>query len=362
MGFCQAQNSDNVLYFWLQRNHNVQFLCKIDIDNHNYLKIDTVHKDTIIDHFNFYEFIYNDFLVSCDYVFDINNKIYLYFKKKDTVITNISFNNLTIDTCFFGCPFYYNQNKIFFKCYNLKTGNNSTIYLDLYEKKIRSICNKSYLNNDHFVSLSPNELYAFAYNLNTNEIMLLQKDTTIIIKDFFYELDNLDCNSNNFPHIWLNNETIITQKRNGEIWRINITGEQEYITTIQIKKKAAYIPIFIKDSNENIFYYFIYQKRTLFSCLKFKSLYYKIDIHNKTYTKDLPYENNFQVEINKKINIRYNNIVIGVFENFENYQIIDNSVIVSYIQGGVFFLAIWNNKSKEWHLIKFKDKIKIINY
>lgn len=160
------------------------------------------------------------------------------------------------------------------------------------------------------------------------------------------------------PFLWLDNNRILTQQRNGRIILVtdnDQSSEPELIADIPNLKPALSSPSFEVAPDGTVYYYI--------SMEKIGSKYFKIDVEGKSYKplEYLPIGNNFSIEVEtekRAQNIRYLGKNIGTYWcSTWDAKTTDGHLAVLYGSEGSNLgypegVAVWNRHNAKWFKIK----------
>lgn len=299
----------NSVYAWETNDIRKQYLVKYYFNDINKVIKDTLYIDSTINHFEEVEKIYSNYIISDNYIFDLNKLKYKKAFWEDD------------EKCLFICEFQAIGDTIFYSCYN-----DSIVYyyIDLLYDTLIKINKDSY---KAYTLLSPNKLMGLFYNHTSKNIELLTYNSKIEFGEFLCELEDSEIGFGNFPMVWINNEYFLTQISNGEIVKVSIDGEIEDFVSIKINKKATIKPVLYKDCNDNYYYYIAFKKKfSLFSQYPYIEKNYFLNLNKEKYIDTYFVGCNFSYFFKKnKLIVFKNGIKIGSFKNYKNF-VFDNKI------------------------------------
>lgn len=133
-------------------------------------------------------------------------------------------------------------------------------------------------NDSGYGLCSPNKEHFISVILSKNDQIKYQKsdsnETKIIAPEFVVSIDFSTWSSQNNPiepFIWINNQSILTQKHNGELYIVSLDSSTQHIVTIPDIPDLISYPIFQRRNHEE-FHYIVDHKK------------YIVNINEKTFS------------------------------------------------------------------------------
>lgn len=243
-----------------------------------------------------------------------------------------------------------------FFAFNLETAQ----YRQLPSPNVFELRGEEFPNNRG--QLSPNKkifgywkLTGFKAKFQFTEVEKLKSVKTI--KGSFYASCSMSCSGGTeAPFVWIDDESIITQRSNGDIVSININGKVRQIVKIKIDEDPDSLPTFDKDEFGNISYY----------C---NGTTYLIDVKNKTYTKDKSILGNDFERVDGEIfwaEYFYKGKSIGRVWGSSPFTH-KGFLVIDYAKEGKNLgypdgIKIWNDIKKDWITIEVKWGVEILGW
>lgn len=230
---------------------------------------------------------------------------------------------------------------------------------NLETKKYRKLPPSNVFESDG--KLSPNKKrfasWSFQNGFQFDEVEHWKSIRKTKINGYFIASCSMRCSSSmKVPFVWIDNDRILTQKSNGEIISINVSGKIEKITNIKIDETPDSLPFIERDEFGNFSYY----------C---NGTTYSIDLVNKTYTKDKAILGNNFESIHEEVfwaEYFYQGKSIGrvwsgdssTYKGFLAMQYAKEGKNLGYPDG----IKVWNDLKNDWITIEINWGVKIIGW